>query len=82
VSDSTHDEEVFTRYDDLDDIAGYLPPSLTIDEYRGIRVFTPFAQIYRVPGLSWAFAAAERKARDIKLTAQFGGFLVVMLSKS
>jgi ubiquinone/menaquinone biosynthesis C-methylase UbiE len=81
VSDTTHDEEVYTRYDDLDDVASYLPPSLTIEGYRGIRVFTPFAQVHRVPGLSWAFAAAERRARDFKLTARFGGFLVVLLTK-
>jgi len=82
VSETTHDEEVYTRYDDIDDVASYLPPTLTIDGYRGIRVFTPFAQVHSVPGLSWAFAKAERTARDLKLTARFGGFLVVMISKT
>lgn len=82
VSDQTTDDQVFTRYDTIEEIEGYLPGDLRVTGVRGIRVFTPFAQVHRVPVLRGAFAAAERMARDQPATARFGGFLVVMVEKS
>lgn len=81
VSDETTDDQVFTRYDRLSDVRRYLPPSLVVDDLRGIRVFTPFAQVHKVPVVSTAFAWAEKQARDHRLTAQLGGFLVVICRK-
>ncbi len=81
VSTETHDEMVFTRYDTLKDVRGYLPSTLRVDEVKGIRVFTPFAQVHMVPGVRHAFARAERAARDNVLTRGYGGFLVVMVTK-
>ncbi len=81
VSDVTNDEMVYTRYDTLNDVRGYLPSTLRIDEVKGIRVFTPFAQVHMVPGVRHAFARAERAARDNALTRGFGGFLVVMVTR-
>lgn len=81
VSAETTDDQVFTRYDTIDDVRGYLPPELRVVDVRGIRVFTPFAQVHRVPVLRGAFAAAERAARDHAVTARFGGFLVVIVEK-
>ena len=82
VSESTTDDMVYTRYDNLDEVRRYLPENLTVDEIRGIRVFTPFAQVHLVPGVRKAFAYAERTARDARLTRGFGGFLVVMVSRT
>ncbi len=82
VSDTTTDDMVYTRYDTIDDVRSYLPPNLNVDEIRGIRVFTPFAKVHEVPGLAQAMAYAERTARDNPVTRGFGGFLVVMLTKS
>ena len=81
VSDVTTDDMVYTRYDTLKDVRGYLPSNLRVDDVRGIRVFTPFAQVHMVPGVKHAFARAERVARDNALTRGFGGFLVVMVTK-
>jgi ubiquinone/menaquinone biosynthesis C-methylase UbiE len=81
VSDETTDDQVFTRYDRLDDIRGYLPPELSIEDLRGVRVVTPFAQVHKVPLVGQAFAWAERQARDHRITAQLGGFLVVIVRK-
>ncbi|MCA9540661.1 MAG: class I SAM-dependent methyltransferase [Myxococcales bacterium] len=81
VSATTNDHEVYTRYDRLGDVQRYLPPGLEVEGVRGIRVFTPFAQVHRVPGVGHALGAAERLARDFKPTARFGGFLVVMLRR-
>lgn len=78
VSATTTDDQVYTRYDTLDDVRRYLPPTLQLDDLRGVRVFTPFAQVHRVPGLQQAFAAAERYGRDHARLARFGGFLVVI----
>jgi hypothetical protein len=82
VSQVTTDDMVYTRYDNLADVIGYLPENLTVEDTRGIRVFTPFAQVHLVPGVKHAFARMERAARDHALTRGFGGFLVVILSKS
>ena len=54
VSESTHDEHVFTRYDDADAIRSYLPPGLDWVTTRGIRVITPVAGVLRVPVLGAA----------------------------
>lgn len=82
ISDTTNDTEVYTRYDDINDVRGYLPPELSVDTVRGVRVFTPVAQVHRVPVLRRAFGLAEQIARDLPITAQFGGFLVVIVSKA
>lgn len=82
VSAVTNDHEVYTRYDNLDDVKSYLPVGLRVDGVRGVRVFTPFAQAHRVPGIRRVLGAAERWARDQPLTAHFGGFLVVLVRKA
>ena len=81
ISENTHDEEVYTRYDHLDDVKGYLPDDLQVVDLRGVRVFTPFAQVHKVPGVKTLFSVAERFARDQKYLAQFGGFMIVIVEK-
>ncbi|MEZ4471392.1 MAG: methyltransferase domain-containing protein [bacterium] len=81
VSDETTDDQVFTRYDRLSDVRSYLPPGLALEDVRGVRVLTPFAQAHRVPLVSTALAWAEHQARDKPLTARLGGFLVVICRK-
>jgi len=66
VSDKTHDEHVFTRYDDAAAIRSYLPPELTWVATRGIRVITPVAKVLEVPVLG----------RDLPGARSAGGFLV------
>ncbi len=81
VSASTDDTDVYTRYDTLDDIKKYLPETLEISDVRGIRVFTPFAQLHDLPIVSSCLAKAERLARDCSVTARFGGFLVAIVTR-
>lgn len=81
ISATTTDDQVYTRYDNLRDVQGYLPSDLRIDGVRGIRVFTPFAQAHRVPVFGPMLAYAEAIARDLPITSRFGGFMVVMVSK-
>ena len=81
ISETTHDEEVYTRYDHINDVKGYLPDDLKVIDIRGVRVFTPFAQVHKVPVVKTVFSFAERFARDQKLLAQFGGFMIVIVEK-
>jgi ubiquinone/menaquinone biosynthesis C-methylase UbiE len=76
VSESTHDEHVFTRYDDARAIRGYLPPELTWVATRGIRVITPVAKVLELPVLGSAVRWAEHRLADLPGARDVAGFLV------
>jgi ubiquinone/menaquinone biosynthesis C-methylase UbiE len=76
VSDTTHDEHVFTRYDDAAAIRGYLPDELDWVTTRGIRVITPVAKVLELPVLGAAVRWAERRLADLPGARGAGGFLV------
>jgi ubiquinone/menaquinone biosynthesis C-methylase UbiE len=76
VSDSTHDEHVFTRYDDATAIRSYLPPELDWVDTRGIRVITPVAKVLELPLLGAAVRWAEHRLADLPGARSAGGFLV------
>jgi ubiquinone/menaquinone biosynthesis C-methylase UbiE len=78
----TTDEQVFTRYDTLEDVQRYLPADLRVRDVRGIRVVTPVAHVHRIPVVRHVFGAAERAARDFGPTARLGGFLVAVAQKA
>jgi ubiquinone/menaquinone biosynthesis C-methylase UbiE len=77
VSDQTHDEHVYTRYDSADDIRGYLPPTLRWVTTRGIRIVTPVAQVHQLPVIGGLVRAAEHRLADLPIARELGGFLVV-----
>ena len=81
ISETTHDEEVYTRYDSLAEVKSYLPEDLEVVDIRGVRVFTPFAQVHKIPVVKNVFSIAERFARDQKFLSQFGGFMIVIVEK-
>jgi ubiquinone/menaquinone biosynthesis C-methylase UbiE len=81
VSDSTHDEHVFTRYDDARAIKSYLPPELDWVATRGIRVITPVAKVLEVPILGAAVRWAEHRLADLPGARDVGGFLVACCRK-
>lgn len=76
VSSTTHDEHVFTRYDDAAAIRSYLPPELTWAATRGIRVITPAAKLLEIPVLGAAVRWAEHQLADLPGARDLGGFLV------
>ena len=76
VSETTHDEHVFTRYDDAAAIRSYLPPELAWVTTRGIRVITPVAKVLELPVLGPAVRWAERRLADLPGARDVGGFLV------
>jgi ubiquinone/menaquinone biosynthesis C-methylase UbiE len=76
VSETTHDEHVFTRYDDAAAIRSYLPAELSWVATRGIRVVTPIARVLEVPVLGPAVRWAEHHLADLPGARSVGGFLV------
>lgn len=78
VSEQTHDEHVYTRYDSVDAIRGYLPPGLEWVTSRGIRIVTPVAAVHRVPLLGPAVRFAEHRLADLPIARELGGFLVAV----
>jgi ubiquinone/menaquinone biosynthesis C-methylase UbiE len=75
------DADVYTRYDALSDILGYLSPELTLKAVHGVRVVTPVAHVHDLPVVRDLFSAVERFAASAPLLRHLGGFLVVVLQK-
>ncbi|HVK83552.1 MAG TPA: class I SAM-dependent methyltransferase [Kofleriaceae bacterium] len=78
VSETTHDEHVYTRYDDARAIASYLPPELEWVTSRGIRVITPAAKVLELPVVGSAIRWAEHRLADLPGARDIGGFLVAV----
>jgi ubiquinone/menaquinone biosynthesis C-methylase UbiE len=81
VSDSVNDEAVYTRYDDLEAVKGYLPAHSRLVTIRGVRIATPFAQLYKVPALGAVLSKVERALADRPVLRRLGGFLIVVAQK-
>ena len=81
VSETTHDEHVYTRYDDARAIKSYLPDDLEWVTSRGIRVITPAAKVLEVPVLGSAVRWAEHRLADLPGARDLGGFLVACCRK-
>jgi ubiquinone/menaquinone biosynthesis C-methylase UbiE len=81
ISDSSHDEHVYTRYDDPAAIRSYLPANLDWVATRGIRVVTPIAAVLRVPVLGHAIRWVEHRLADAPVARDHGGFLVAICQR-
>lgn len=77
-----NDEDVFTRFDSLAQIRTYLPEGVKLVGTRGVRVFTPVAQLHDVPVVGRLLGAAERAASRAPVLRDLAGFLIVVLRKS
>ena len=82
VSEVTNDEEVFTRYDTLENVQSYLPKNLKVSQIHGVRVFTPAAFFHKIPLINSVLKSLEWYARDSKVWSRFGGFMVVHVEKA
>jgi ubiquinone/menaquinone biosynthesis C-methylase UbiE len=81
VAPGVREDQVYTRYDSLSDISGYLPPGLEIEARRGIMVLTPGAPVHAIPVVGSLVRALERLATQSPI-GRFGGFLSVIARKS
>ena len=61
-------------------LCALLPSTLSLEGFRGVRVFTPMARAVSVPVLGAVLSRAEHLALRSPL-ARFGGFLVAVLRK-
>ncbi|RAL22769.1 class I SAM-dependent methyltransferase [Lujinxingia litoralis] len=77
ISEETRESAVYTRWDDPETIAGYLPEDVELMEWAGVRVFTPAAFLHKVPVVGSTLRKLEFVARDSPLS-RFGGFLVAV----
>lgn len=80
ISQQTHEGAVFTRWDSPIDLARRIPENVSVVDYAGVRVLTPFAAAHKVPIVKSALSIGEFWARDSMLR-YFGGFLIVILEK-
>jgi SAM-dependent methyltransferase len=80
ISDGRSEADVYTRWDAPTKLRSLLPPSLELEEVRGLRVFTPAAFVHRLPVVGAALSRAERLVTRSPLR-WFGGFLVVIATK-
>ncbi len=74
------DEDIITRYDTPDRIRSYLPDNVDFIGFRGVRVFTPFAGIHKIPVISSLFRTLDFAAIESPL-ASLGGFLIAVMRK-
>jgi ubiquinone/menaquinone biosynthesis C-methylase UbiE len=81
ISSKTSDEAVFTRYDNLETAQSYLPPDLTLETVRGVRVATPMAQLYKFAPLGKLLGKVEHLLADLPVTRNLGGFLILVARK-
>ena len=82
ISDKTADDAVYTRYDGLEQVKTYLPPDCHVVTLRGVRVITPAAKIFNLPGVGALLGRVERRLADAPLFRRLGGFLIVVAQKS
>ena len=81
IGNDRSEADISTRWDSPRSIRNLLPPNLELLDYYGVRVFTPFAAVHRIPGLAQGLKRAEQLASRSPLR-YFGGFLIAILRKS
>jgi SAM-dependent methyltransferase len=80
ISEDRTEADVYTRWDAPYTIPKLLPPSLELEDFRGVRVVTPAAFVHKLPIVRGVVSAAERRAVRSPLR-YFGGFLLAILRK-
>jgi len=80
ISRATRESAVYTRFDAPWVVPRLLPPSLSLEAVRGVRIITPAARVMRIPGLRSLFQVIERSLADSR-AAFFAGFYVAVLRK-
>jgi ubiquinone/menaquinone biosynthesis C-methylase UbiE len=80
ISDQRTEDDVFCRWDTKEQIVQYLPNDVQLEGWRGVRVLTPAAFVFKIPGVNKVLPALERRCLDSTL-ARFAGFLVAVCKK-
>jgi ubiquinone/menaquinone biosynthesis C-methylase UbiE len=82
ISESSNDEAVYTRYDDIEAIKSYLPIELDWETCRGVRIVTPMSHVHRLPLVGSAVRALEASLADAPGLRKLGGFLIAVLRRT
>ena len=80
VARGTTDREVYTRYDGWREILSMAPPGCRVEAVRGVRIWTLFPFLVRVPILGKVLATLERRTGGGPLV-RFAGFLILVVRK-
>ena len=80
ISDRTHEDAVYTRFDAPWRVARLLPPRCELVAARGVRIVTPAAVVMRAPIVGSMFRKLEWSLCDSPLSA-FGGFWIAAIRK-
>jgi len=81
IAEGTTDRDVYTRYDTLKTARSYLPDGVEFVGVRGVRVVTPFSQVFNISRLGALFERAERAVCDWPGLRGLGGFLILIARK-
>ncbi len=80
VASATTDEQVYTRYDSLDEIRSYLPAGCSVVEVTGIRCLAPTYHFYNAPVIGPVTEAIEKAVQRTPVS-RIGGILGVVVRK-
>lgn len=80
ISEATKEDAVYTRFDAPWIIPRLLPPNVSVETARGVRIVTPTAGAIGIPGVGAVLKRMEHLLADSPL-AMFGGFYVAVLRK-
>ncbi len=69
--------ELFTRYDSVNEMIGYLPANTSLQAIRGAIVVTPAAAVMRVPGIAALLQWIERRV-TASFLARYAGFVILV----
>jgi ubiquinone/menaquinone biosynthesis C-methylase UbiE len=81
ISDRTRESAVYTRFDAPWVLPRILPPGTRIEAIRGVRIATPAAVFWKVPGVRQILRATERTLADTH-AAYLAGFVVAVVRKA
>jgi ubiquinone/menaquinone biosynthesis C-methylase UbiE len=81
ISSTTKESAVYTRFDAPWNLPKILPPGTRVESLRGIRIVTPAASAFKVPGLGRVLRKAETLLADTK-AAYAAGFVAAVIRKS
>jgi ubiquinone/menaquinone biosynthesis C-methylase UbiE len=80
ISDKTHEDAVYTRFDPPWRVARLLPPRCELVASRGVRILTPAAFLMRAPVVGPVLRKLEWSVCDSPLAA-FGGFWIASIRR-
>jgi ubiquinone/menaquinone biosynthesis C-methylase UbiE len=80
VATATTDEQVYTRYDSIEEIKSYLPTSVSVKKTVGIRCLVPTYHFFNAPVIGPVTDKLERAVQNGPI-GKVGGFLIVVARK-